>query len=437
MSPDTVRWNRCSLVFLLLAGLSLALAGCKGMAKGVTEAYLEARTTKEDARKCYIRGRPFEGLEPYLTSQVQATADRTAGRHTLKVLMVHGIGSHSPGYSTRLAENLARTFSLDQRQERDRMFSLYSPGALPGRELGVLRVSRYTNRAATREMVFGELTWDPIVEQEKRSIAFDNSDEYAFRRASINNVLKTFVNDTIPDVVMYYGSSRGPIQASVQQALCWLMSKRFQDLPKGGTPYCDVKAPDFLSRIDDDYAFITHSLGSRITTDALQQIASMEDVRSSERAQLFRKKRFTVYMLSNQLPLLQLGWSTPAVSGKIEQICSDRAPRSGDRMVQELRLVAFSDPNDLMSYAITPKYLDTNVDSRLCPTLTNVMLNIAEVKDLFGAGTLANPLEAHTGYENDSRVIALIAQGIGNEWTSQEILSRCTWLEALPEPAAE
>jgi len=283
-------------------------------------------------------------------------------------------------------------------------------------------------------MVFGELTWDPIVAKEKSAIDFDNSDEYASRRASINNVLKTFVNDTIPDVVMYYGSSRVPIQASVQQALCWLMSKRWQDLPKEGTQYCDAKAPDFLSRIDDDYAFITHSLGSRITTDALQRIASMEDVRASERAQPFRKKRFTVYMLANQLPLLQLGWDTPAVSGKIGLICGDRSPQSAERMVQELRLVAFSDPNDLMSYAITTKYLDTNVDSRLCPTLTNVILNVAEVKNLFGAGTLANPLEAHTGYENDSRVIALIAQGIGNEWTSQEVRERCTWLEALPDP---
>lgn len=195
-----------------------------------------------------------------------------------------------------------------------------------------------------------------------------------------------------------------------------------------------MKAPDFLSRIDDNYIFITHSLGSRITTDALQRITSIEDVRSSERATMFRKKRFTVYMLSNQLPLLQLGWDAPAVSGKIEQICRDRAPRSEERMVQELRLVAFSDPNDLMSYAITPRYLDSNVDSRLCPTLTNVILNVAEVKDLFGAGTLANPIEAHTGYENDSRVIELIARGIGNDWTAPEVQQRCTWLEALPDP---
>jgi len=422
----------CSLTLLFLAGMCMSLAGCKGMAKGVSEAYFESHQ-KEDSRKCYVRGRPFGGLEPFLTEQDRTSSASRTDRRTLKVLMVHGIGSHAPGYSTRLAENLAKTFSLTQMQEQDRMFALSSPSALPGRELGVLRVSRYTNKAGTRELVFGELTWDPIVELEKRSIVFDNSDEYSFRRASINNVLKTFVNDTIPDVVMYYGSSRLPIQASVQQGLCWLMSKRWQDLPKEGTQYCDMKAPDFLSRIDDNYVFITHSLGSRITTDALQRISSIEDVRSSERARMFRKKRFTVYMLSNQLPLLQLGWDAPAVRGKIEQICRDRAPRSEERMVQELRLVAFSDPNDLMSYAITPRYLDAHVDSRLCPTLTNVILNVAEVKDLFGAGTLANPIEAHTGYENDSRVIELIARGIGNDWTAPEVQKRCTWLEALPD----
>ena len=93
----------------------LYLSGCGGIAKGVTEALLE-RTETEDTRACYIEGPSSQGLESLLQQQ---EADRAAGvtDHTLKVLMVHGIGHHAPGYSGRLTENLMGALGLDVRQE--------------------------------------------------------------------------------------------------------------------------------------------------------------------------------------------------------------------------------------------------------------------------------------------------------------------------------
>ena len=87
---------------------------------------------------------------------------------------------------------------------------------------------------------------------------------------------------------------------------------------------------------------------------------------------------------------------------------------------------------DLFSYAIPPRFLDKYLDSRLCPTLTNVIINVAEVVDLFG-GEFANPIAAHTEYDNDARVIGLISRGIGTGHTDPAIAGRCTWLEAVPE----
>jgi hypothetical protein len=300
--------------------------------------------------------------------QDQATAAGRNERPVLKIMMVHGIGSHAPGYSTRLAENLARAMALDRVQEHFKEFQLAHP-RLAGQNLGTLRATRYLDGAGTREMLFYELTWDTIVEAEKQTIAFDNGGEYSFRRTAFNNTMKLFVNDTVPDVLMYSGRFREPIQTAVGQALCWMMSDTRDGLPNGGRHYCDPLAPTALNCLQDDFVFITHSLGSRIMLDALQRIATA--VRKApgfqEKARGLQNKRLLIAMLSNQVPLLQLGQAAPEVSGQIDAICGPGAPRADDRLFQETRIVAFSDPNDLFSYAIPPKFFDVHMDSRLCP----------------------------------------------------------------------
>ena len=362
---------KLTISLVLLAGVVTSLTGCAGISRGITEAILDS-SNREDTRVCYVRGRPVEGIQAALDKQLPTPREATGRHRTLKVLMVHGIGSHQPGYSTRMAENLASSLALNRVQENYKEFSLSFPG-FSDRELGVIRFSRYLNPDSSREMIFAELTWDPIVEREKQGIAFDNSGEYSFRRTPLNNTLKKFVNDTIPDVLMFNGSSRPLIQMSIAQSLCWVMSPTWDDLPNGGVQFCNGSDPRRRNEFDDEYVFITHSLGSRITVDALQWIAetatekakSDPDLRAVVRR--LQEKRFTVFMLSNQLPLLQLGQSPPKVHGRIEDICGPGAPRADERLFGETHLVAFSDPNDLFSYAIPPRFIDEQMDSRLCP----------------------------------------------------------------------
>lgn len=422
-----------ALKCLLLIGLLALLSGCAGFAKGVTQALMEDKgEVQDDPRKCFVRGRAFPGLEAYMRQQELQAARGVADRRLLKVLMVHGIGSHQPGYATRLAENLARALALPQVEEKYKEIALSHPKYTGG--LGILRVSRFFNSATGRELIFFELTWDPIIDAAKETIAFDNSGEYAFRRTGINNTLKLFVNDTVPDVVLYYGEFRLQIQTSVGQSLCWMMSDTWQTLPASGPAFCDPASPETLDRVGDDYAFITHSLGSRVTTDALQEIAVQGKAAPgiAERLAILMEKTFPVFMLSNQLPLLQLGQAEPTVQGQIAEICTEGAPRSGERLFRETRLIAFSDPNDLFSYAIPPDFLDHHIDSRLCPTLTNVILNVAPLTQLFGLGEVANPMAAHTEYDNDERVIGLIVHGIGHENVAPVVAERCQWMEAVP-----
>lgn len=417
---------------ILVALLGSLLGGCSGLAKGVTEALMGDDEVKVDTRKCYVRGRKFPGLESYMQAQEREFQAGVLNRRTLKVLMVHGVGSHSPGYSTRLGENFARALTLDQVEETPKEFQLAHP-LLPG-ELGTLRVSRYFNNDKGRELIFFELTWDPIIEAAKQTISFDASGEYSFRRTGINNTLKLFINDTVSDVVLYFGENREHIQASVRQSMCWMLSESWMTLPEKGSAFCNAGSAGSLDQLKDDYVLITHSLGSRVTNDSLQSIAEL--IKSypefGKRVESLQEEIFPVFMLSNQLPLLQLGQTEPVVSGQIGQICGDNAPRADERLFRETPLIAFSDPNDLFSYAIPPNYLDQHIDSRLCPTLTNVILNVAPLTDLFGLGEIANPMFAHTEYDNDERVIKLITHGIGYSDTSPVINERCEWIEAVP-----
>lgn len=419
------------LLVTLLAGC-LLLSGCASIAKGVTQGIIGDPEARPDTRQCYIKGRPFEGLDSIMQHQGGKTA---ADRPILKVLVVHGIGNHAPGYATRLAENTARALKLGRVQEKTKQIMLAHP-ANPEQDLGMISFNRYLSTDGSREMLLAELTWDPIVEKEKQSIAFDNSGEYAFRRAAVNNALKEFVNATLPDVLMYNGTSRTPILHSIGQSLCWLLNETWDSLPVTGRHHCMDNSPRSLSRLNDSYVFITHSLGSRVTVDALQWIATKvgelakNDPEFEKKQRDLQEKDFTVIMLSNQLPLLQLGQPKPSVTNKIAEICS--ATDGSKRFLKETRLITFSDPNDLFSYAIPQQFIDDNIDSRLCPTLTNVILNISPVNSLLG-NEFANPLSAHTSYDNDDRVISIISGGIGTDKTLPIVNQRCRWLETLPE----
>ncbi len=46
-----------------------------------------------------------------------------------------------------------------------------------------------------------------------------------------------------------------------------------------------------------------------------------------------------------------------------------------------------------------------------------------------GMAEVANPLDAHTAYDYDERVIGVIAHGIGQDASAQIVKDRCTWLE--------
>ncbi|MGR9106162.1 MAG: hypothetical protein ACU843_04435 [Gammaproteobacteria bacterium] len=414
---------------LVLSILAVVLCGCASLGEGITKAILEKQEA-EDLRVCQIIGKSFRGIAPTL-EKVQGTT---------KVLMVHGVGSHFPGYSTEFLEKLSKELELRVKNRIFKEIALADPDETLNK-LGTLRVHRLTNETESRELLFYELTWSPITADEKSVLAYDNSGEYSYRRTLVNDLLKKFSNDTGPDPMIYLGERHEEILMAFRQSFCWMIKNDWEHLPQRSDEACNLEevgltdaALTNLSR--DDFAFVSHSLGSRITIDGMQKIAETvgqeqanngNSTRDPRFIRELRNKEIPLYMLSNQLPLLQMGRKLPKVHGHQQEYCIPDGNHYDDRILNKTTIIAFSDPNDLLSYAIPQGFVESYLDSRLCIDVVNVNINVAEIIDLIGLGELANPVTAHTNYDSDDRIVALIAKGIGTPDTAKIVSKRCEW----------
>jgi len=408
----------------LLIGI-MAIGGCSSFGKGVVQGFLD-KPEEKDTRACQVRSKGFSGLDISL--------DRKEGK--TKVLMVHGVGHHIPGYSTILLEKLAKELNLPVMESPYKELTLTDIDS-PSKNLGNLRLNRLLSKDRSRELLFYELTWSSISQSEKEVLAYDNSGEYSFRRAKVNDILKKFSNDAIADPMIYLGDKQEDIQKSVTESSCWMSAHGWSDFPSGAHKPCNGFTPAALANTEkDELIFITHSLGSRITIDALQRTARLINDKKIREAypnleklhRLIQDKEVTIFMLSNQLPLLQLGRSLPKVVNEHKKYCSAQGSHYSERFANQTHIVAFSDPNDILSYTIPESFKDKYLDSRMCTTVSNVILNVANVVDVLGFG-IANPMEAHLGYDHDERVVALIAHGVSNQNMAPLIKERCNWTE--------
>jgi hypothetical protein len=200
---------------------------------------------------------------------------------------------------------------------------------------------------------------------------------------------------------------------------------------------------NFARHPKQKFAIVTHSLGSRIVLDMLDRdlgekqqwikdVYQGHDIDSLNKVfNLLKEQTLHVYMFANQLTLLQLGTSPPEHSGQYDKYCKTGAVNFDKRLLKKLSIVAFSDPNDLLSYAIPPDFADNYIDSRLCTEVVNVSVNVAPIVNLFGLGEIASPMAAHNNYESDPRVIGLITHGIGNNQVSPAVSEGCQWMETV------
>ena len=402
---------------LLLILMMLSVTGCYSFGRGVASRIIE-NLESEDTRQCEIRGSRFNGISSYL-----------ADGEVVKVLIVHGIGTHRPGHSAIISENIASSLGLNilSKHKDINIMNLRNPE----QRLANLRIKSMRNVDSSKKVVFYELTWSDITAERKKVLDFDTSGQYAHRRAPFNNTMKAFLNDVGPDPMIYVADKENLILRATQQAICWMLADGEGDeIEDNQSNVCSVSSLSRLSNLEKyNIVFITHSLGSRIIMDALGEIVETlndDQIVAGHPALVskLQEKEMTVFMLSNQMPLLQIGLPAPKVVGQIDSYCRTNGKNYSHRSFNKLNIVAFTDPNDLLSYSITQDFVDHYLDSRMCPVVTNIHINVADRITAFGI-EVVNPIAAHGNYDSDERVIELISRGNTGFEQNELLNKRC------------
>ncbi len=152
----------------ILPIIAAELSSCSSFGKGVIEAVMEKQQAV-DTRLCEVWGKSFSGIMPFLDHQ----------KGKMKVLMVHGVGDHLPGYSTQFIEKLAKELELPVMSAQYKNITLTDPLDAT-KNLGNLRINRLLSRDRSKELMFYELTWSVITAKQKEVLAYDNSGDIPF-----------------------------------------------------------------------------------------------------------------------------------------------------------------------------------------------------------------------------------------------------------------
>lgn len=276
------------------------------------------------------------------------------------------------------------------------------------------------------------------------------------KRVLVNRILKEQTLDrSLADAVLYIGSYGIKINFAMADSLCRSLTDDFTDAP------CDWATAALNAEKPRTVLFVTHSLGSRIVYDTLLEMegrplrrdaapvfdhGSTSQQRTSVASNILAHNAAT-FMMANQLPLLGLTFVPPGYRSKDRDTPYLRiaefslgdllVPREGPVIVpahpdpleataqlncgpnpiscaalfrpaqstQPMDVVAFSDTNDLLTYAVPPSYTEDNGYLRF--QFTNVFVhNSTMLLWLF-----ENPGPAHTNYFVNNTVRKAIVCG--------------------------
>jgi hypothetical protein len=323
----------------------------------------------------------FDGLKAAFERTAQAGG-------TLRILTVHGMCTQSAGYSQNLINGLATRLKV-QSVGAERRVDITRNGVTYGQ---ITRKDLFAPGSRGSIRVY-ELLWSPTTARIKTStFAYDIS--FAADRVLVNRQLKaTLMDDCLADPVLYVGNYRSQMQFPVMRGINELLK-------------------DFAS--NDELVIITESLGSYMTFDTLVAMSKGERIYgehswSENRVSSLIAQTKYIFMLANQLPLLELSERASSPNKKTSvQSLRDLVQRRSEVLrafkfpYLNLRLVAFSDPNDLLGYPLESSDVPSNV------SFSNVIISVERSAIL---GVFAWPITAHTGFDQSAKALDLLVFG--------------------------
>jgi hypothetical protein len=324
------------------------------------------------------------------------------------VLLVHGICSHDAAWAGQVVAQLAAAIVVNG--------SL--PGAPPARpsaadaaaNLGDVEVVPAFIDTPYGNLRFDALIWSPLTAPLKQQLCYDQTNKsalcagsppYTPTRARLNATGKDgLVDDCLADALIYQGVARDAIRQRMRAAILRTL-------------------PD-QAAADAPLVVIAHSMGSKILFDTLLMMS--EEAVDSPAARVARqtvdRMRFLV-MAANQIPLLSLADQQITVAAStlrpsvvqpadsLQLLLQRRLERWGAaagarQAAANLTLVAFTDPNDLLSYTLpAERYARGGV------AVFNILVSNAPTY----LGLLERPDDAHLNYLTNPDVARLIACG--------------------------
>lgn len=312
-----------------------------------------------------------------------------AGAQPVDVLLVHGMCTHDTAWAERQIDRIAGT--VDD----------HAPAPAPpahAAPTGIDVVER-TRSIAGGTVRFHALVWSPLTAGLKHELDFDLTGTPTDcaadgacrpRRARINGYVKDhLLNDCLADAVIYEGERRVAIRDAMVRTVAQVLERE----------------PDS----DAPLVVVAESLGSKMLFDALSAMLESWEPHTRALGQQAARRLGLLFMGGNQLPILSLAEQQATLRGASPQDALQRfldlRRRQSDRRIAALRrlaVVAFTDPDDLLSYRLLPaRYAAPDV------AVADVLVS----NDATWLGLIESPVTAHLDYLTNPDVGIMVACG--------------------------
>lgn len=318
----------------------------------------------------------------------------------LEVLLVHGMCTHDKNWAHEAIDGIAR--KIDPSYTRPKTSP--SGPAVPKQ----IQVITQTSQLAGATVQLTALVWSPLTSDLKQQLAYDKTGSYTDcrfagnteenckpKRSRFNGRFKDgLLNDCLADAMIYGGLSYETIRSEMANTLERVL---------GGVPNNQAGT----------LVFITESLGSKILYDAMTYMLMHEpgSKMHTVAAQAVNNLGL-VFMGANQLPMLDLARQDASVArtvvapylqnDSLAKLLDLRRRQPGPKAVQRLAIVAFTDPNDLLSYRLRrSQYASADVG------VANVLVSNRRT----WLGLIEEPYGAHTGYLDNPDVQRILMNG--------------------------
>jgi hypothetical protein len=306
-----------------------------------------------------------------------------AGARPVDVLLVHGMCTHDTGWAERQIDRITGVVEDHA--------PVPAGAAAPPR----VEVVERTRRLAGGTVRFHALVWSPLTAGLKHQLDVDMTDKPTDctaagackpKRAWLNGYVKDkLLNDCLSDAVIYQGESH----VAIRDAMVRTIAQVLEQDP-------DSEAP---------LVVVAESLGSKMLFDALSAMLESWQPQTRALGQQAARRLGLLFMAGNQLPILGLAEQRAIATRDALQRFLDLRRRQPNRRadtLQRLAVVAFTDPNDLLSYRLLPaRYTAPDV------AVADVLVS----NDSTWLGLIENPMTAHLDYLANPDVGVMIACG--------------------------